>query len=225
MIILPTSYCGTIQYYSKLINGQTIVDHHENYCKQSLRNRCQILGANGVITLIVPVLKEGGGHRPTKDIRIDNSKSWQHEHWLSIVSAYNSSPYFMYFSELFEPIYRGPYKYLVDLNEDLHTAIYKSFGVELPLNLSREYVDIAELERATAKSASQPDSIVDLRLSMSTKPRLQRPDPDFTPPHYYQVFSEKLPFVENLSILDLLFCEGRAGLELLKQSGTQTASV
>ncbi|MFI3265763.1 MAG: WbqC family protein [Rikenellaceae bacterium] len=205
MIILPTTYCGSIRYYSKLVNFDTIVDHNENYCKQSLRNRCQILGANGVINLIVPVLKEGGGRRLTKDIRIDNSKSWQHEHWLSIVSAYGSSPYFMHFSELFEPIYRGPYKFLVDLNEDLHTAASKSLGIDLSLKLAPKYIE-----------ASPEDT--DLRLSMSTKPRLQRPDPDFTPPHYFQVFSEKMPFVEDLSILDLIFCEGRAGVELLRQS-------
>lgn len=204
MIILPTTYCGTIQYYSKLINNQTIIDLHENYGKQSLRNRCQILGANGVITLTVPVLKTSGSKQMTKDVRIDNSKSWQHEHWLSIVSAYSSSPYFMYFSELFEPIYRGPYKYLVDLNEDLHTAVYKSLGLELPLNISENYVETS-------------DQDIDLRAAMSTKPRLKKPDPDFEPPHYFQVFSEKQPFVENLSILDILFCEGRSAIELIKK--------
>ncbi len=204
MVILPTTYCGTIQYYSKLINAETIVDHHENYGKQSLRNRCQILGANGVITLTVPVLKTSGSKQMTKDVRIDNSKSWQHEHWRSIVSAYNSSPYFMYFNEMFEPIYRAPYKYLIDLNEDLHTATYKTLGLDLELNLSNSYVEAT-------------DTDIDLRAAMSTKPRLKREDPDFEPPHYFQVFSEKQPFVENLSILDLIFCEGREAVSLLKK--------
>ena len=99
MILLPTAYLGNLQYYSKLLSGEACIDLHEHYLKQSYRNRCDILSAGGVMSLTVPVYHTGGVGTPTREIRIDYSKRWQHRHWQAIVSAYRGSPYFAHYEE------------------------------------------------------------------------------------------------------------------------------
>lgn len=204
-MVLSTAYLGNIQYYSKLLSSQTLIDTHENYLKQSFRNRCQILGANGVQTLTVPVLQPGGTKVATQQIRIDASKRWQHTHWQAIASAYRNSPFFVHYQQALAVHYQRPYTYLVELNEALQESILRLLGLPVHVLHSDAYVQ----EVAPGQ---------DFRTSLSPKPRLQRPDPAFICPEYYQVFAERMAFAPNLSILDLLFCEGPAAADLLRQT-------
>jgi hypothetical protein len=207
MIILSTAYLGNISYYARLLQTAEsgIIDLGEHYRKQSIRNRCEILGANGVIALSVPVHKRSGVKIPVYEVRIDASKAWQHRHWNAIRSAYKNSPYFDHYAECFEPIYRRPYDKLWELNRDLQQAVLESLDLKTKFTVSTTYRQAAENDR-------------DWREGFSEKPRLRKPDPDFSPLPYYQVFSERLPFAPNLSILDLLFCEGPRTPEVINGS-------
>jgi len=207
MMILSTAYLGNIQYYTKLLRtGQPVViDLGEHYRKQSFRNRCEILGANGVIPLTVPVYKTSGEKSPVHQVRIDHTKAWKHQHWNSIHSGYKNSPFFDYYAELFEPIYHRDYDLLWELNRDLTEAVLEALEVKGEFDYSQRYIDAGPEDR-------------DWRNAMSEKPRLHSPDPDFSPVPYYQVFSEHMEFAPNLSILDLLFCEGPATTDILQQS-------
>ena len=208
MLLLSTAYLGNVRYYTKLLqtSGPVVIDLGEHYRKQSFRNRCDILGANGVIPLTVPVYKTSGEKTASREVRIDRSKAWQHQHWNSIHSAYKNSPYFDYYAEMFEPIYREPADLLWELNRDLQQTVLDVLQIEATFTHSEVYID------------ASPDD-TDWRDALSEKPRLRKPDPHFSPVPYYQVFSERTAFVPNLSVLDLLFCEGPLAADIIRRSG------
>ena len=201
--LLSTAYLGNQHYYARLLGGPCRIDLHEHYLKQSYRNRCDILSGGGVMSLVVPVHHRGSVKTPTRDIRIDNSKRGQHRHWQALVSAYRNSPYFFHYEERFAPFYERPYTFLVDLNLGLQETVLDLLGCPGAVPLTDRYEENASPEN-------------DLRIGLSPKARLSRPDPAFTPPVYYQVFSERFEFVPDLSVADLLFCEGPASAELLR---------
>lgn len=214
--ILPLTYLGNIQYFTKLCFTDCIVDIHEHYVKQSYRTRCDILTANGPASLVINTVRGSNFNKTTvKDTRIDYSKRWQHQHWQSLVSSYRSSPYFDYFADMFAPFYEERYEFLLDFNTRLAEVVLRLLGIENPearIRFSEKYMDTDKLVR------EEPGiKYTDLRDAISPKPRLARPDPFFAPEPYWQVFSEKINFVPNLSITDLLFCEGMHSLEILRK--------
>lgn len=203
-MLLSTAYLGNIRYYSKfLMEDSVIIEAHENYQKQSYRNRCRILTANGIADLTVPVIKNSGVKIPIKEVRIDYGKNWQHQHWYSIMSAYKNSPYYDYYFDTFEPFFRKKYKFLWDLNEELRAEIFKILEINCEVRYSETF---------------ENSGGYDLRNAISPKGRLNAPDPHFRNVPYYQVFSEKYDFFPGLSIIDLLFCEGPNSVEILRES-------
>jgi len=76
--LLSITYLGPIHYFSKFLEyDEILIERYENYTRQTYRNRCMIYGANGRLSLSIPVLK-GDEHKTLiKDIRIDNNKKWQ----------------------------------------------------------------------------------------------------------------------------------------------------
>lgn len=206
MIILPITYLGDTRYYSAILtNEDCVIDLGENYVKQTGRNRCDILTANGPASLTVNVVKGGSKTKcPVRDMRIDYSKRWQHQHWLSLMSAYRNSPYFDHFGELFAPFYERRSYFLADYNLGLMEIVMKLLGAQgrMP-KLSETYIEAAEgdtdlrSEQLTASAYGNSGTI------------------RYTSRPYYQVFSERYPFVPNLSVIDLLFCEGRGAKDIL----------
>ena len=115
--ILPLTYLGSTEYFRCLYDGTCVIDLYEHYVKQSYRNRCDILTAGGPASLTVHVVKGGSiRKRPVCDMRIDYSKRWQHQHWMSILSAYRNSPYFDHYRDRFEPFYNREFTFLADWN-------------------------------------------------------------------------------------------------------------
>ncbi len=129
MTILPLTYLGNTEWFARLLAGDCIVDVGENWLKQTARNRCDILTANGVASLTVPV--HGYGRKiAAKDIRIDGSKRWQHQHWTSLVSAYKNSPFFDHYEARFAAVYTARrFDFLVDLNLELLGIVTAVLGL------------------------------------------------------------------------------------------------
>lgn len=203
MNVLSLAYLGNIRWFSKLCFSDCVVDMHEHYVKQSFRNRCEILAPGGRITLTVNVVK--GYREAVRDTRIDYSKRWQHQHRHALISAYANAPYFdHYWSEL-EPFYMNQFDFLIDLNVPLTETMLRLLGSSARLNFSDGYME-------------RGGGFNDLRDAISPKPRLDKPDPSFHPVPYWQVFGEKSGFEPNLSVVDLLFCEGPAALEVIRSS-------
>lgn len=198
MIILPSTYLGSIEYFANLAQrgGECVVDIHEHYIKRSERNRAQIMTANGIMPLSVHVVNANRPRTPMHKVRIDYSKRWQHQHWVAIVSAYRSSPYFEHYAPLIEPFYTAHYDSLVEFNTALTSRLMQLLGIEGGLHLSEEYVEAAAGD-------------IDLRI--------KKRESHFDSPHYFQLFSDRFPFEPNLSVLDLLFSEGPAAIDLLRR--------
>lgn len=194
MTILPIAYLPSVEYVARLIKEESIIDCGENYIKRSQRNRGSILSANGVMELTVHIANANRPRQPIGGVKIDYSKRWQHQHWISILSAYKSSPYFDHYAAELEPFYREEWELLVDYDIALTRKLLTLLGADCEVRLSREYV-VAE------------EGDVDLR------PKKRKEDSTFVAEPYFQVFSERMPFAPNLSVLDLLLCEGPAAID------------
>ncbi len=211
-IYLSSAYLAPIEYYSYLFNCENVViERHENYIKQSYRNRCIILSANGPMTLSIPVESNNGKKCPIKDVRIADHGNWRHLHWNTLVSAYNSTPFFEYYQDDLCPFYEKKFEFLFDFNEELRILISGWLNM-----------DISNV-RYTDEFVLKPEKVdKDYRELISPKKDWRITNPEFTPVPYYQVFEDRYGFVENLSIVDLLFNMGNEGALILSKSIKKT---
>ena len=125
--IAPISFFGPIIKYAIIKQCDTKIDIHENYQKRSMRNRTQILAANGILNLSIP-LKKGNSQKSIKDVRISYYDNWSREHIMTLKSAYGSSPYFEYYFDRLEKILRTKHEFLFDLFESTHDFCNKVIG-------------------------------------------------------------------------------------------------
>jgi WbqC-like protein family len=196
-VLLSTAYLPNIQYFSKILNNDKVfIEVHENFQKQSFRNRATILGSNGPLDLVIPIIKPEGNHTGIRSVLIDYSVPWQRVHWKALVSAYKNSPYFEIFEPELFPLFQLSEKFLLDWNFLILDYILSITGVQKKYANTEMYV-------------SQTNANCrDYRNSIHPKKRMQKYDPQFEPVRYFQVFSNKYDFIPNLSIIDLLFNEG-----------------
>ena len=196
MVVLPLTYWGNIEHFANLLQGgeEVVIDLGENYVKRSERNRTEIVTPTGGMVLSVPLVKANRPRTPMQKVRIDNSKRWQHQHWVAMLSAYRSSPYFDYIADRIKPIYEREWEYLVDLNREILQAEFDILGIEPKHRFSEHYIEPSEA---------------------TTDLRNKKRESQFCSPQYFQMFMDRTPFVENASMLDLLMCEGREAIQLL----------
>ncbi len=195
--ILSTAYWPNLHYlYWFLHSEKTVVDVYEHYQKQSFRNRCQIMTANGPLNLSIPV-RHLATKEFTADIEISYQEKWQLKHWRAIVSAYKNSPYFEHFEDELKLMYQGEPNLLVDFNVSQLHLVLKLLRIKKEIKLSTSYIEPEE------KDSDLRDRIhpkLDFRTDTISSLVLLKP--------YYQTFEAKMAFVPNLSILDLLFNKG-----------------
>ena len=129
--LLSTAYLPPIEYILKCLQTPVMLEVREHYTKQSYRNRSLIATANGVQALTIPVVHVSS-KMPILDVRIDYAMPWQRLHWKSLDTAYNSSPYFLYFQDYIRPFYEKRYEFLFDFNLELMQVILKLFGNHAP---------------------------------------------------------------------------------------------
>ena len=201
--LLSSSYFPNIQYLSKfLIYDNILIEQFDSYSKQSYRNRCEILSANTVQTLTVPVKKNK--YTYTKDILIDYSEDWQKNHIRAIMSAYKNSAFYDFFEEEISSIIMSKEKYLTELNTKTLNFLMKVIDINKQYSFTEKYL--------------KPGNFKDYRNTIHPKKRMQKADKYFNPKKYSQVFSDRFDFVPNLSCLDLICNEGQESLKVLKES-------
>ena len=124
MIILPTTYMGSAEWYRQFLANPSVVQIEvmESFPKQTYRNRCTITTPDGPLTLSVPV-KRADSKQLTRDVEISYQQRWQHQHWIALMSAYKRTPYFDYYADFFRPFFEKEPRFLVDLNQGLHEVI------------------------------------------------------------------------------------------------------
>ena len=188
--LLSSAYFPPVHYLSVIFNaGSIFIEAEENYIKQTYRNRCNILTANGVSALIVPVLSSKSAKTRIKDIRIDYSKRWQQVHLRALISSYRTTAFFDYYYDEIEKIISSKPEFLIDLNQNsLHTML-KITGIKT---------------RIFKTDLFEPVEGKDYDLRYSISPKRERPGIS-SGKEYYQVFSNKYGFVSGLSALDLIF--------------------
>ena len=198
-LLSDLQYFPTVIFYKySYLNLNIVFEQYESYQKMSFRNRCIIAGANGPITLSIP-LQEGRNQKTMmKDVKMDGTK-WQAQHWKSIVSCYNKSPWFEFYKDELGQLYSRKFIFLVDWNLTCFEWSMQK------LKLSRQVSLTESFEENVAEGT------IDLRNKI-----LPKNYEDFELIRYRQVFEDKVGFLPNLSILDLLFCEGNAAVEKLK---------
>lgn len=205
-VFLSSAYLAPIEYYTKLLAYDKIyIEQYDHYIKQTYRNRCTIAAPDGELALSIPTVKPDTLKCPMRDIRISDHGNWRHLHWNAIESAYNHTPFFEYYKDDFRPFYEKRYEFLADFNEELCHLICSLIDMQPHMERTQEY----HIEFASDET--------DFRERIHPKKDFHLEDTAFFPQPYYQVFQEKLGFLPNLSIIDLLFNMGPESLLILQQ--------
>lgn len=167
-----------------MMTGEPIfIEQHENYQKQTIRNRCTIDSPNGRLNLSIPIDRSTfvGGKCLMKDVRISTHNDWQHQHWYALETSYFNSPFFEYLQDDFRPIYERRWDFLIDFNEALLQTCCEMLDIQPNISRTNHYVGLTP-QGSTAHSPQ---------------------------PTYYQVFQQKHGFLSDLSIIDLIFNMGK----------------
>lgn len=206
-VVLSSLYNAPLQYFTKLLlDVPVVIDAYEQYVKQTYRNRCLIYSADGAMSLSIPVNYSSTAKEKMRDIKISYQTNWVHLHWNAIVSAYNSTPFFEYYRDDFERVYYKKPMFLLDFNNDLLATTLKYLKINDKVNLTQ----------STAFVDNTGNDILDYRTIIS--PKKQQNDPLYRSINYYQIFSVKQGFLDNLSVLDLLFNMGNESKLILQNS-------
>lgn len=180
-----------------LAEDQPWIEVCETYHKQTYRNRCRVMTANGVENLSVPVVKVNGNHTMTIDVVVSYKEHWQQIHRRCLESAYKAAPYFDHYYDYLKPVFETRYEKLIDLNDAALKAVLKLLKVNKEIVHTTDYIKTVDNDY---REAFSPKTLPDSNLF----------------PNYYQVFSAKFPFEPDLSILDLLFNEGPNAITLFR---------
>jgi len=199
--LIHPSYFPSIAHFVVMTSAHALLfEVEDNYQKQTYRNRLYIHGANGKQALTVPIKHSGDNRQKYKDVRIENDFQWQKQHWKSLQTAYRTSPFFEFYEDELQPIFKKKHSFLLDLN--FETIEFISDCLQFDLSFER-----------TTSFKKEPDSttIKDFRTLI-----LAKKEKSHSFNHYTQVFENKNGFIENLSILDLLFNEGTNAMSYLE---------
>ncbi len=191
-VTLSLFYLPPVSYFSclKTQNFQFLLERCEHFPKQTYRNRTCVQSPNGVLVLTVPVVKGSKTQTPIKDVKISYDFNWQRLHWLSLQNNYRSSAYFEFYEDGLAPFYQKKINFLFDFNLELFQWINKQLKLDIELKLTESYV-------------KELDKTLDFRNTITKQNAL-----DIKTKPYFQVFGDRCGFINNLSVVDLLFSQG-----------------
>lgn len=198
-VLLHPGYFPSISTFVALAKASHVVfETGDHFQKQTHRNRMYIYSPNGLQLLNVPIKHVKEGHQKMRDVRLETAFDWQKQHFKSLEAAYRTSPFFEYFEDDLRPIFEKKHEFLWDLNYQTLEIVSHCLGLDFPYEETEEY-------------HKEVTDVLDFRYLIQGKK-----DPTLIEP-YVQVFGDKHGFLNNLSILDLLFNEGRRALDYLKR--------
>ncbi|MEZ7503757.1 WbqC family protein [Flavobacterium sp. Arc2] len=198
--ILHPTYFPSISHFVAMSQSDGIIlEIEDNFQKQTNRNRTYIYSPNGIQLLNIPVKHSKANHQSTKDIEVDSDFDWQKQHYKSLETAYRSSPFFEFFEDDIRPFYEKKHKFLLDLNFETLEIISKCMREKFDYITTQEYV-----------------KEVDSNLILDCRPLADGKKDLSSFEKYIQVFDDKHGFINNLSVLDLLFNEGKFALDYMK---------
>lgn len=208
--LLSSAYFGPVQWYQKLHRyDRCLIEQHENFVKQTYRNRCIIPTTNGIQALSIPVSCPQGcrlSKTPMRDVRISDHGNWRHIHWNALCSAYGESPFFDYYQDDLRPFFERKWTFLFDFNMEIILKMVELLDIRPKINLTTAFLSDASM----AENATENSLVDDFRDVI--RPKHPSLDSDFMSRPYYQVYQQKYGFQPNMSILDLLFNEGNEAI-------------
>jgi len=197
MVVFPTAYFGSIGYFKELVKHDSVLlEAYEHFPKQTYRNRCDILSADGILSLSIPIKKPNGNKTLTKDILLSNDENWRIRHWRSIKTAYQSSPYFDHYGMELEVLFQEEYLTLIDFNTKITKLILSWLDIEIKLSETEEFYPVQESDN---------------RFNLIHKSSFQT----ISNAPYIQVFPGDENFKESISMLDAVLCLGPMARKLL----------
>ena len=198
-VLLYPTYFPSISHYVAMVQADTITfETEDNFQKQTNRNRTYIYSPNGIQLLNIPIQHSTEKHQKTRDVKLESSFNWQKQHFKSLEAAYRTSPFFEYFEDELSPVFTKKHTFLMDLNFETMEIVSKCLRMKFEYNKTTEYFH-------------EVSDYTDFRNLVNGKKDTSVFE------NYTQVFGEKHGFLNNLSILDLLFNEGRFALDYLKK--------
>ncbi|WP_300663972.1 WbqC family protein [Fluviicola sp.] len=187
--IFPIAYFGSVRYFQDLVkHGQIAFETCDHFPKQTFRNRMVILGSQGPQILTMPLERPNGSKTITRDVLVSYQQNWPLIHWKALKTAYSSAPYFEHYASDIEQLLFQKHRFLVDFDQ----AITQFFLTVYQLPVSTSYTEAYHFSH----SLDFRNSDYEL-LEMDGK--------------YTQVLFGEKHFHTQVSILDLLFCEGPIG--------------
>jgi hypothetical protein len=196
--LLHPTYFPSISHFAVMAQSDKIVlEMDDNFQKQTNRNRMYIYSPNGIQMLNIPVKYSSSSNQKTRDIQLDTAFDWQKQHYKSLEAAYRNSPFFEFFEDDIKPVFEKKQNFLMDLNLQTTEIITKCLGMKIEILKAEEY----HINPKQTDFRSLVNGKKDTHLFET----------------YPQVFKEKFEFINNLSVLDLLFNEGRHALTYLKE--------
>ena len=199
-ILIHPTYFPSISHFAAIVQAEKVTfEMEDNFQKQTNRNRTYIYSPNGIQLLNIPVKHSKTVHQKTKDIQIENDFDWQKQHFKSLEAAYRSSPFFEYFEDDLLPIFEKKHSFLMDLNLEVFDLITRCLRMKIEYSTTTEYFH-----------EINPNEVTDFRFLANGK----KDHSQFE--SYTQVFDDKFGFINNLSVLDLVFNEGKFALDYLK---------
>lgn len=201
MKVFPVYYFPPVSWFAAAVREQDIVlDVWEHFRKQHLYNRMRIMTSNKILKITIPVRK-AKEHTPVCRREISYDWNWQREHWVSLTSAYRSSPYFEFYEDFLEGLFTERRESLLDLNLAAIDVVREALGLDFRYRLSDSYRDGSAYEK-DYRGAFDPKGV--------------HLPPGYQPQPYQQVFGDE--FAQDLSIIDMMCCLGPRSGQVLKES-------
>ena len=197
-LFLPT-YFPSISNFAAMAQADGITfEVHDHFQKQTNRNRTYIYSPNGIQLLNIPIKHSNNRHQAAKEVKIEWAFDWQKQHFKSLEAAYRTSPFFEYYEDKLMPLFTDKPTFLLDLNFRALELVFECLGMPFDYEVTDEYFH-EHIDMKDFRSLAQGKK-------------------DYTVvSEYPQVFADKHGFISNLSVLDVLFNEGRFALDYLKQ--------
>lgn len=203
-LLHPTYFPSIAQCVAIAKAEDLVFEKHDNFQKQTYRNRTYIYGANGKLQLSIPIIHSHKNRQLYKDVKISNTEKWQQIHWKSLEAAYRTSPFFEYYEDEFISLFEKRHEFIYDFNLKCFEVVSDCLQLDLDINFTESY-------------QTEQEELTDFRPLVNA-----RKEPNFNFEHYRQVFFDKCGYIDNLSVLDLLFNEGTNALTYLENQELPT---
>ena len=197
--IFDLHYFGNINYYITLLNFKNIEFAPQlPFQKGWFSNKCEVASATGTLKLTIPILGGRNQKALLKDVRIAYHENWRHRHLRAIETCYGNSAFFDFYFLEFDNLFKKHFNFLIDLNLHAHDVVMGILKSNQKYIISEKVLNHNEV--LFSKFYSSNLNTQNFKLK------------------YEQVFENKNGFIENLSIIDLIFCMGPQAFKHLKKS-------